>query len=74
MSFEKQVGMPTFPGQVSDKDQHINQNTHFEKHFASQIALRRLCAELHHDINDCKLCHCLSIDKYTDTIQPYEIL
>ncbi|CAG8950477.1 hypothetical protein HYFRA_00006973 [Hymenoscyphus fraxineus] len=52
MSFEGDIGMPLFSGPISDKDAHINQNTQFEKHFASQIALRRLCAELHHDIND----------------------
>lgn len=51
---EDRVGMPSFNTPFCEADHHGNQASHFEAHYASQVALRRLCANLHDNINDCK--------------------
>jgi len=50
-----QVGIPGFNSPLCEADHRGNQSSHFEAHYASQVALRRLCADLHRKINDyCK--------------------
>ena len=51
---EDRVGLPSFDGSYCEQDYRGNQVSHFEKHYASQLALRRLCATLHNDINACR--------------------
>lgn len=55
MDLEDRVGLPAFDTPFCERDHVANQASHFEAHFASQIALRRLCANLHNDINECEL-------------------
>lgn len=47
-----QVGFPSFSSPFCEADERANQFSHFEAHYASQVALRRLCAELHRNIDD----------------------
>jgi hypothetical protein len=54
IALEDRVGLPSFNTPFCEADHRGNQASHFEAHFASQIALRRLCANLHNDINDCE--------------------
>ncbi len=44
---EEVVGVPDFSGAYSQDDYLANQTSHFQEHFASQIALRRLSMEFH---------------------------
>ena len=49
------VGIPSFNGPFCEADHRGNQSSHFEAHYASQVALRQLSAELHRSINEsCK--------------------
>jgi hypothetical protein len=54
IGLEDRVGIPSFNSPFCEADHLGNQSSHFEAHYASQVALRRLCANLHHSINDCK--------------------
>ncbi|KUJ22379.1 uncharacterized protein LY89DRAFT_575731 [Mollisia scopiformis] len=49
---EDRVGMPSFNSPFCEADHRGNQSSHFEAHYASQIALRRLCAEIHNSLYD----------------------
>ncbi|KAE8440805.1 hypothetical protein EG329_006561 [Mollisiaceae sp. DMI_Dod_QoI] len=49
-SLEDRVGMPSFNTPFCEADHRGNQSSHFEAHYASQIALRRLCAEIHNSL------------------------
>lgn len=60
ISLEDRVGMPSFNAPFCEADHHGNQASHFEAHYASQLALRRLCANLHHSINDCEFLNSLA--------------
>lgn len=51
---EDRVGMPSFNSPFCEADHRGNQSSHFEAHYASQIALRRLCAEIHNSLYDGK--------------------
>jgi hypothetical protein len=53
IGLEELVDLPTFNGIFCESDHRSNEFSHFEKHYASQLALRRLCANLHNDINEC---------------------
>lgn len=44
---ESAVGLPDFSGPFSEDDILSNQQSHFQEHFASQIALRRLLIDFH---------------------------
>ncbi|KAL2024199.1 hypothetical protein VTK56DRAFT_9355 [Thermocarpiscus australiensis] len=44
---ESVVGLPDFSGPFSEDDYIINQESHFQEHFASQIVLRRLLVDFH---------------------------
>lgn len=54
IGLEDRISMPNFNGPFCEADHRGNQASHFEHHYASQVALRRLCANLHNTINDCK--------------------
>jgi hypothetical protein len=54
MALEPTVPLPSFDAAYCEADHRGNQASHFEAHYASQLALRRLCADLHNAINDCK--------------------
>jgi hypothetical protein len=51
---EDVVGMPSFNAPFCVQDHEANQASYFEGHYASQLALRRLCANLHNVINECE--------------------
>lgn len=51
---EDKVGIPSFNSPFCEADHRGNQSSHFESHYASQVALRRLCANLHRTLNDCE--------------------
>jgi hypothetical protein len=53
LRMEAKVPLPSFNGPFCEADHRANQSSHFEAHYASQLALRRLCADLHNTINDC---------------------
>ena len=53
IGLEDRVGIPSFNSPFCEADYRGNQSSHFEAHYASQVALRRLCANLHNSINDC---------------------
>jgi hypothetical protein len=57
LNLEDRVGLPSFNAPFCEADHHGSTASHFEKHFASQIALRRLCANLHNDINESMSSH-----------------
>jgi hypothetical protein len=46
--------MPNFNSPFCLADYRANQASHFEAHYASQVALRRVCADLHNDIYNCR--------------------
>jgi hypothetical protein len=49
------VGIPRFNSPFCEADHRGNQSSHFEAHYASQVALQQLCADLHRNINEsCK--------------------
>jgi hypothetical protein len=49
------VGIPSFNSPFCEADHRGNQSSHFEAHYASQVALRQLGADLHRNINEsCK--------------------
>lgn len=52
ISLEDKVPLPSFNTPFCEADHNGNLASHFEAHFASQIALRRLCANLHNNINN----------------------
>ncbi|KAG9232702.1 hypothetical protein BJ875DRAFT_513889 [Amylocarpus encephaloides] len=52
IGLEDRVGVPSFNSPFCEADHRGNQSSHFEAYYASQVALRRLCANLHHSIND----------------------
>ncbi|KAG9237094.1 hypothetical protein BJ875DRAFT_178961 [Amylocarpus encephaloides] len=52
MALEDQVGLPFFNEPFCEADHRANQSSHFQAHYASQIALRRLCADVHNSLND----------------------
>ena len=54
VELEDRVGLSTFVGNYCKQDHRCSQYSHFEKHYASQVALRRLCATLHEKIYACK--------------------
>jgi hypothetical protein len=55
VNIEHRVGIPNFNSPFCEADDRANQSSHFEAHYASQVALRRLCVNLHRTLNDCKL-------------------
>lgn len=54
---EDVVGIPSFNAPFCSADHEGNQASYFEAHYASQLALRRLCANLHNTIDACELWH-----------------
>ncbi|KAH8676761.1 hypothetical protein BGZ60DRAFT_468641 [Tricladium varicosporioides] len=50
LTLEGEVGMPNFNNTFSEADQRANQASHFEAHYASQLALRRVCNDIHNNI------------------------
>jgi hypothetical protein len=52
IGLEDRVGIPGFNSPFCEADHRGNQSSHFEAYYASQVALRRLCANLHNSIND----------------------
>ena len=66
IGLEDQVSMPNFNGPFCEADHRGNQASNFEHHYASQLALRRLCANLHNTINDCKLSNLPSLPTQND--------
>jgi hypothetical protein len=52
---EETIGLPDFNGPITDEDYIADQATHFQEHFASQIVLRRLSANLHSVLNKSRL-------------------
>jgi hypothetical protein len=48
--FEDVVGFPDFSGPFNEDDYIGNQAAHFQEHFASQIALRRLSVNFHNTL------------------------
>lgn len=57
VSLEDIVPLPSFNTRYCEADHNGNLASHFEAHFASQIALRRICATAHNNINECRLSH-----------------
>jgi hypothetical protein len=55
IGLEDQVGIPSFNTPFCEADLLGNQSSHYEAHYASQVALRRLCANLHQTLNESKL-------------------
>lgn len=53
-NLEDRVGMASFDAPFCEADDRGAQSSHFEEHYASQIALRRLCAEIHNSLYDGK--------------------
>jgi hypothetical protein len=53
-ALQDRVGIPSFNTPFCEADHRGNQSSHFEAHYASQIALRRLCANMHNNIYECK--------------------
>ncbi|KAH8754273.1 hypothetical protein BGZ57DRAFT_945050 [Hyaloscypha finlandica] len=49
-ALQDRVGIPSFNTPFCEADHRGNQSSHFEAHYASQIALRRLCANMHNNI------------------------
>lgn len=55
VGLEDRVDKPlTFDSPFCEQDDIANQKSHFELYYASQVALWRICANLHNNINDCK--------------------
>jgi hypothetical protein len=50
---EEVIEVPNLNGIFCESDHRCIEFSHFEKHYASQLALRRLCANLHDLINEC---------------------
>jgi hypothetical protein len=50
IGLEDRVGIPSFNTPFCEADHRGNQSSHFEAHYASQVALRRLCSNLHNNI------------------------
>ncbi|KAG9242385.1 hypothetical protein BJ878DRAFT_535930 [Calycina marina] len=50
MELEGQIPLPHFAGPYCEEDHRGNQSSHSELYFASQLALRRLCATIHHTL------------------------
>lgn len=53
INLEEHIGMPSFEG-LGDADYYGNQVSHFQVHYASQVALRRVCYGFHRSISDCE--------------------
>ena len=54
LGLEADVGMPSFNAPLCDADNQGNQYSHFEAHYASQVALHSLCVNLHNTIRECE--------------------
>lgn len=54
IELEEQISLPHFNGPYCEADHRGNQSSHFEAHFASQVALRRLCGLIHQNLTECK--------------------
>ncbi len=54
-ALEGQVGLPAFTAPFCEADHRGNQSSHFEAHYASQLALRRLCADMNNHLYTCKI-------------------
>ncbi|KAH8602747.1 hypothetical protein B0O99DRAFT_498383 [Bisporella sp. PMI_857] len=52
IELEEHIGLPSFNGPYCEADHRGNQSSHFEAHFASQVALRRLCAIIHQTLSN----------------------
>lgn len=52
ISLEDIVPLPMFSGTISEDDRRAETLTQYQAHWASQIALRRFCANIHQNIND----------------------
>jgi hypothetical protein len=63
-ALQDRVGIPSFNTPFCEADHRGNQSSHFEAHYASQIALRRLCANMHNNIYECKLDVPVNIEHY----------
>lgn len=57
VSLEGRVGLPAFVAPFCEADHRGNQASHFEAYYASQLALRRLCADMHNNLYDCEFLH-----------------
>lgn len=51
------IGLPDFSGPFTSEDYMTNQTMHFQEHFASQIALRRLSASFHSALGNGRYLH-----------------
>ncbi|TVY40986.1 hypothetical protein LOCC1_G003568 [Lachnellula occidentalis] len=51
VNLEHQVGLPTFVKPFCEGDDRANNISNFESHYTSLLALTRVCANLHVDIN-----------------------
>lgn len=51
LSLEDVVPLPIFSGKISEADRRAEVMTSYRAHWAGQIALRRLCANIHQNIN-----------------------
>ena len=65
--YEDLVGLPNFAGPYSQDDYLANQASHFQEHFASQIALRRLSSEFHRALTTGRLIRY----HYPSALRPY---
>lgn len=65
-ALQERVGIPSFNTPFCEADHRGNQSSHFEAHYASQIALRRLCANMHNNIYECKLNVALDPEQYLE--------
>ncbi|KAM3074992.1 hypothetical protein ACMFMG_007545 [Clarireedia jacksonii] len=50
-TLEDRVGVPTFNTPFCAADHRANQHSHWELHYASELALRRICSNIHHSIS-----------------------
>lgn len=53
-SLEDRVGVSGFNAPFCEADHRGNQSSHFQNHYAALVALRRLCANVHRSISDCR--------------------
>jgi hypothetical protein len=51
IGLEHRLGIPSFNSPFCEADHRGNQSSHFKAYYASQVALRRLCANLRNSIN-----------------------
>jgi len=43
----------TFQHESSEADDNAQAASHYRTHYAAQLTLRRLCSQVHDDINEC---------------------